>query len=129
MIPTLEESLPVEVRPQTVAKAVARIGDSWRLSNLQVAELMGMSLATWNRFKAGNGGRLSKDQMLRASLLAGIFKGLRLTFNGPLTYGWPTRANSNAIFQGRAPVDVMIEDGIPAMMRVRQYVDAVRGGL
>jgi hypothetical protein len=65
---------------------------------------------------------------MRASLIVGIFKGLRLLFNGPLEHGWPKAANAGPLYQGRSPVAFMIEGGIPAMMRVRDHVDALRGG-
>ena len=58
-----------------------------------------------------------------------MFKGLRLLFNGPLTYGWPKAANAGPDFLGRTPIEVMIAGGIPSMMRVRQHVDALRGGM
>ena len=45
-------------------------------------------------------GRLDQDKVTRASLLIGIFKGLRLLFNGPLTYGWPKTPNRGPLFGG-----------------------------
>ena len=74
-------------------------------------------------------GRLDRDKVTRASLIIGIFKGLRLLFNGPLTTEWPTLANKGAPYNGRRPVDMMIAGGIPAMAAVRQHIDALRGGL
>jgi len=70
-----------------------------------------------------------QDKVTRASLIIGIFKGLRLLFNGPLTYGWTKTANQGPGFNGQTPVQVMIAGGIPAMMSVRQHIDALRGGI
>ena len=56
-------------------------------------------------------------------------QGLRLLFNGPLTYGWPKTANTGPGFNGRSPVQVMCDGGIPAMMKVRQHIDALQGGV
>ena len=79
--------------------------------------------------KAGSyKGNLDQDKVTRASLMIGLFKGLRLLFNGPLTFGWPKTINKGPDFNGRTPVETMIEGGIPAMMRVRQHIDALRGG-
>ncbi|MNW03466.1 hypothetical protein D3C71_1994050 [compost metagenome] len=74
-------------------------------------------------------GRLDQDKRMRASLIVGIFKGLRLYFNGPLTYQWPKAVNTGPVFDGQSPIDLMIEGGIPAMMKVRRYLDGLRGGL
>lgn len=114
----------------TVVKAIVRTADAWKLSNLEAAALFDVPIATWNRMKAGSyKGNLDQDKMMRASLLLGIFKGLRLLFNGPLEAGWPKQPNKGPIFMGAAPVDRMIAGGIPSMIAVRGHIDALRGGL
>ena len=113
-----------------IIQAVVRTLDLWGLYNKEAAELFNVPSATWSRMKAsGFKGRLDQDRKTRASLIIGIFKGLRLFFNGPLTYGWPKSANSGPIFSGMTPAAYMIEGGIPAMLKVRRYVDGLRGGL
>ncbi|MCY4167943.1 MAG: hypothetical protein OXE82_06645 [Rhodobacter sp.] len=113
-----------------IVKAVVRAADAWGLSNAEAAALFDVPGATWSRMKAGTyKGVLDQDKVTRASLLIGLFKGLRLLFNGPLTYGWPKTANTGPGFNGRSPVQVMCDGGIPAMMKVRQHIDALRGGV
>jgi hypothetical protein len=113
-----------------LVRAVVRAAELWGLSNDEAAALFDVPRATWGRMKADAfRGRLDQDKVTRASLLIGIFKGLRLLFNGPLTYGWPKAPNRGPLFAGRTPVEVMIAGGIPAMAEVRQHVDALRGGL
>jgi len=113
----------------TIVKAVTRAADFWELRNADAAALFDVPLATWNRMKSGQfRGTLDRDKLMRASLIVGIFKGLRLLFNGPLEHGWPRANNAGPLYQGRTPVDFMIEGGIPAMMRVRDHIDALRGG-
>ena len=113
----------------TVVKAVARTAELWDLRNNDAAALFDVPIATWNRMKSGQfRGTLDQDKLMRASLIIGIFKGLRLLFNGPLEYGWPRAKNSGLPYQGRSPVEFMIDGGIPAMMRVRDHIDALRGG-
>jgi hypothetical protein len=112
-----------------IVKAVTRAADFWELRNADAAALFDVPLATWNRMKAGQfRGTLDRDKLMRASLIVGIFKGLRLLFNGPLEHGWPKAVNAGPLYRGRSPVAFMIEGGIPAMMRVRDHVDALRGG-
>ncbi|MCP5088593.1 MAG: DUF2384 domain-containing protein [Rhodobacteraceae bacterium] len=123
---------PVAERDKITAivKAVVRTADAWGLSNAEAAALFDVPTATWSRMKADNyKGVLDQDKVTRASLLIGLFKGLRLLFNGPLTYGWPKTANAGPGFNSKTPVQVMCEGGIPAMMKVRQHIDALRGGV
>ena len=122
----LEKPEEVEV----LVRAVARAVEAWNLTGQEASDLFDVPLATWNRMKAGTfKGKLDRDKVTRASLIIGIYKGLRLLFNGPLTYGWPKTGNSGPLFGGRPPLAVMIAGGIPALMSVRQHIDALRGGL
>jgi hypothetical protein len=119
-----------EEEARVIIQAVVRALDFWGLSNREAADLFNVPSATWSRMKAnGFKGRLDQDRKTRASLIIGIFKGLRLFFNGPLTYGWPKSPNSGPIFSGTTPAAYMIDGGIPAMLQVRRYVDGLRGGL
>lgn len=114
----------------TVVKAIVRTSEAWGLTNAEAAALFDVPIATWSRMKAGTyRGVLDQDKVTRASLMVGIFKGLRLLFNGPLTYGWPKLANNGPQFSAQSPVEVMIAGGIPAMMNVRQHIDALRGSM
>ncbi len=120
----------VEVEVGVVVEAVVRVAGAWQLTNSQAAALFDVSSATWGRMKAGRfKGALDQDKITRASLIIGLFKGLRLLFNGPLTYQWPTRPNNGMGFGGKSPLDMMIAGGIPAMMAVRRHIDALRGGM
>jgi NADPH-dependent glutamate synthase beta subunit-like oxidoreductase len=42
---------------------------------------------------------------------------------------WARRPNSGPLFERETPIGAMIEGGIPRMLEVRRYVDAVCGGL
>lgn len=117
-------------RVSAIVKAVVRATDAWGLPNAEAAALFDVAPATWGRMKAGAfRGNLDQDKVTRASLIVGLFKGLRLLFNGPLATGWPKLANTGPGFAGRSPVAVMIAGGIPAMMQVRRHIDALRGGV
>lgn len=114
----------------TIVKAIVRVSAAWDLTSMEAAALFDVPVATWDRMKADTfKGRLDRDKVTRASLIIGIFKGLRLLFNGPLTYGWPTLPNRGTPYNGKRPIDAMIAGGIPAMVSVRQHIDALRGGL
>lgn len=112
-----------------IIRAVVRATQQWGLTGPEAAALFDVPQATWDRMKQDAfKGRLDRDKVTRASLIVGIYKSLRILFNGPLTSQWPTLPNRGAPFDGRRPVDAMIAGGIPAMAMVRQHLDALRGG-
>jgi len=111
-------------------KAFRRLVAAWGLTGQQSAALLGVSISTWERLKADERGKsLSQDQMMRISALTGIYKGLHLLFADQMADRWPSLVNRAPLFAGSSPVDSMIQGGIPQMLDVRRYVDAVRGGL
>lgn len=114
----------------TVAlKAFARVAAAWSLSQKEAAALADMSESTWKRAKKPNfAGELTKDQLLRLSATIGIYKSLELYFSEPLARSWFTRPNTGPIFGGDRPIDSVIEGGLPRIMAVRTYLDALRGG-
>jgi uncharacterized protein (DUF2384 family) len=114
----------------TALKAFARLADAWSLSNAEAAALIGVSESTWDRMKRGRRAEtLSQDQFTRVSALVGIFKGLHLLFANEMADRWPRLANKGPLFENTPPIETMIEGGIPQMLEVRRYIDAVRGGL
>lgn len=128
------ESL-VQERPNAEARAVAlkaysRIAESWSLTLREAAALADMSESTWKRAKRpGFAGDLTRDQMLRLSAIVGIYKALELYFGQPLARQWIKLPNSGPEFDGTRPIDAMIAGGLPKMLRVRTYLDALRGGM
>ncbi|MBR3369338.1 MAG: DUF2384 domain-containing protein [Rhodobacteraceae bacterium] len=110
-------------------KAYARVADSWSLTLKEAAELADMSQSTWKRArKPGFAGDLTKDQLLRLSAIIGIYKSLELYFAEPLARTWITRPNTGPLFGGARPVDSAIEGGLPQILAIRTYLDALRGG-
>ncbi|MEF2073114.1 MbcA/ParS/Xre antitoxin family protein [Consotaella aegiceratis] len=116
---------------QAVAlKAFGRIAESWSLTGREAAALADMSESTWKRAKKpGFGGELTRDQMLRLSALVGLYKSLELYFDPPISRDWVRLANQGPEFGGARPLDAMVQGGLPKIMRVRTYVDALRGGV
>ncbi len=121
---------PVPGRQAVALKAFARIADAWSLTLREAAMLADMSDSTWKRAKkAGFAGGLTKDQMLRLSALVGLYKSLELYFDEPISHEWVKLPNRGPEFDGARPVDAMIAGGLPKILRVRAYVDALRGGM
>ena len=114
----------------TAIKALISVRERWGLTAEQTAALLGVSTSTWERIVSGTWKQtLSQDQMTRISAVVGIYKGLKLLFADGMALRWPKLKNKGPLFENRTPVEAMIEGGIPKMVRVRQHVDALRGGL
>jgi uncharacterized protein (DUF2384 family) len=110
-------------------KAYARIVDAWALNLRDAAGLADMSESTWKRAKKPDfAGELTKDQLLRLSAVIGIYKSLELYFSDPLAKSWVTRPNAGPLFGGHRPVETAIEGGLPQILAIRTYLDALRGG-
>ena len=125
-------AMPDERRRLTPAAVEGFKGvmDAWGVGNSEAAALIGVSVPTWSRIKGSRGTEeLTQDQLTRVSAVLGIFKALEILFVGPMARRWPTLKNRGPVFRGRAPVEAMIEGGIPALLETRQYLDALRGGL
>ena len=110
-------------------KAYARITEAWSLNQKEAAALADMSESTWKRAKKPDfAGDLTKDQLLRLSSVIGIYKSLELYFSEALAREWFTQPNTGPLFSGLRPVDTAIEGGLPQIMPIRAYLDALRGG-
>ncbi|MDQ0326359.1 uncharacterized protein (DUF2384 family) [Rhodopseudomonas julia] len=124
----LKEPSTEDVRAVAL-KAVGRIADSWSLTGREAALLADMSESTWKRARRPSfAGDLTRDQMLRLSAIVGLYKSLELYFNPPIARQWVRLPNKGPEFDGRRPIDAMIAGGLPKILRVRNYVDALRGG-
>ena len=111
-------------------EAYRRLVAQWGLTGHEAAALLDVSTSTWERLKQGGKDRpLSQDQLTRISALVGIYKGLHLLFADDMADRWPRLVNSGPLFNRMSPIDSMMRGGIPQMLEVRRYVDAVRGGL
>lgn len=130
--------VPVALRPDTQARkrlsapalrAFFPIADAWRLSVVEQRALLGWPAAsTFHKYKSGNPGTLSFDTLTRLSLILGIYKALQLLYPEPaLADAWVRLPNTNVMFGGRTPLDLMTGDGIDGLYRVRRLLDGRRG--
>lgn len=112
---------------EAMARAVVRLFGHWGVSDAEACTLVGgISARTYQRWKAGAIGRLSRDTKARLSNLMGIHKALRLIFRDPeQSYRWLSKPNS--VFGGRSAREIMLGGELTDLMRVRSYLDAERG--
>ncbi|MGN8160377.1 MbcA/ParS/Xre antitoxin family protein [Salinisphaera sp. SWV1] len=121
-------------RSNAAAKAVIRMADLWKLTEVDIATLMGgVSIATvrrWRRQLREQGqirGALTRDQLDRASYLLGIYKALHILFpDEAQADGWLHRPVDSPYFEGRSALDVMRQGGMNDLRLVRRFLDGWR---
>lgn len=106
-----------------------RAANLWGLEEQDAAQLFGMAEEAWAKVRSGlEPSTFSREQMVRASCVIGIFRCLRILFHGPLAYGWMTNTNTGALFNGERPIDKIVKGGVESLLKVRQHLFALGGG-
>jgi hypothetical protein len=109
--------------------AFFKLTQAWQLRDEASRQLLGgVSNGVFYQMKRRHKKTLDQDKLTRISLLLGIFKALNILYSRKLADAWVKLPNSNPMFGGEAPLAYMIRGGVPALLRVRQLLDARRGG-
>ncbi len=104
--------------------------DAWQVRDEAARQLLGgVSNGVYYQMKRGQKKTLDQDKLTRISLLIGIFKALNILYGRKLADAWVSLSNSNPMFEGEPPLTYMVQGGVPALVRVRQLLDARRGSL
>lgn len=110
-------------------RGLLKIAKAWDLSAEDTRLLLGgMSTGSFNNLSRGAVRKLDQDQLTRVSLVIGIFKALNILYSTGLAEKWISLPNTNPMFGSETPLQYMQQGGIPAMLRVRQLLDAFCGG-
>jgi Antitoxin Xre/MbcA/ParS C-terminal toxin-binding domain len=110
-------------------RAFLKMHELWELRDEDARQLLGgMSNGAFYEMKRKARGTLDQDRLTRISILTGIFKALNILYGKKLADRWLQLPNENPMFVGETPLSYMIKGGQPAMLRVRQLLDARRGG-
>src|SRR5579863_4286153 len=113
----------------SAVKAFLKIAAIWELRDEDARQLLGgMSNGAFYELKKTSSRSLDQDRLTRISLLTGIFKALNILYGKKLADRWVHLPNTNSMFGGEMPLAYVIKGGMPAMLRVRQLLDARRGG-
>lgn len=109
--------------------AFFKLAQAWQLRDEAARQLLGgVSNGFFYQLKRGQKKSLDQDKLTRISLLIGIFRALNTLYSRKLADAWVNLANANPMFEGATPLAYMIKGGVPALVRVRQLLDARRGG-
>ena len=110
--------------------AFLKIASLWELRDEDARQLLGgISNGAYYELKKKSARVLDQDRLTRISLLTGIFKALNILYGKKLADRWVQLPNTNPMFGEETPLTCMIKGGVPTMLRVRQLLDARRGGL
>jgi antitoxin Xre/MbcA/ParS-like protein len=111
-------------------RAFFSVTTHWKLRDEDARTLLGgISNGSFYQLKRSVSKTLDQDKLTRISLLVGIFKALNILYSPKLADAWVQLANANPIFAGESPLTYMRKGGVPNMIRVRQLLDARRGGI
>jgi hypothetical protein len=131
-------ALPADLSSRSVQERLSpaairgffRIAQRWKIRDEDARTLLGgISNGSFYNLKRHATKLLDQDRLTRISFLVAIFKALNILYSRPLADAWVQLPNTNPVFAGSAPLSYMLRGGLPALMRVRQLLDARRGGL
>jgi Protein of unknown function (DUF2384) len=127
--PDLSNKVVRERLSRAAVPAFFKIAQAWRLRDESARRLLGgVSNGVFYQLKRGQKKVLDQDKLTRISLLLGIFKALNILYSRRLADSWVGLPNANPMFQGGTPLAYLIKGGVPALVHVRQLLDARRGG-
>jgi uncharacterized protein (DUF2384 family) len=114
-------------RIPAVLDAFAKLAEDWELSTDEQITLLGSpGRSTFFKWKK-TGGNLPHDTLERISHLLGIYKSLQIVLPDPSAAdAWVKKPNT--YFDDRSALDVMLEGNVVNIYKVREYLDAQRGG-
>lgn len=92
------------------------------VTDAEAATLLDLPVRTYERWKAGNTGRMGRDGKARLSNLMGIHRALRIIFFDPRR-GYEWMRVPNAAFEGRSALEVLLGGEMTDLIRVRRYLD------
>ena len=136
-LPGISWDRPVDLSDRAIQEKLSPVArraffalvQHWKLRDEDARRLLG-GLSNGSFYQLKKAARtLDQDKLTRISLLVGIFKALNILYSAKLADAWVERPNSNSLFVGQTPLQYMLKGGVPAIMRVRQMLDARRGGL
>jgi hypothetical protein len=128
--PRHEVARPLSLEAATPAalRAFFSIASAWKLSSDDTRTLLGdPPPSTYFKWKKGGTGGVTRDVLERVSYVLGIYKALQILLpNAMAADAWVRQPND--AFAGAAALSLMLSGNVGDLFRVREYLDAERGG-
>jgi hypothetical protein len=122
-IPELHSEPVTAEKAKAMARGSVFLFRLWGITDDQAAKLLNLSVSEYCRWKGGEFGIVDRDTATRLSNLVGIQQSLARIFLDPgRAYAWVKVPNMT--FGGRSALNVMLDGGLPAFIRVRRFLDA-----
>ena len=105
------------------------IADRWNLNTAERQRLLGLKASSYFKYRRNpESARLSRDTLERISYVLGIYKALGILLpRKEAADGWIRRKNAAPVFNGYAPLDLMLAGKVSDLYMVRRYLDGERG--
>jgi hypothetical protein len=115
-------------RNAVALKAFFGVTSKWQLTSEQERILLGVSKATFYRWKQQLDGSLSADNIERISYILGIYKALRILLpDEKAANTWVHKPNTALLFGGHTALEKLLKGHVVDLADVRRYLDAERG--
>lgn len=115
---------------RVAAKVFFKIVDAWQMDVAEQRDALGgVSKQTIYNWRAHpERVRFSGDQLDRVSYLLGVYKALHILFTRPeQADSWIRRPNAAPPFGGKSAAELLFSGRMEDLIRVRRYLDGVRG--
>jgi Protein of unknown function (DUF2384) len=114
---------------QAALRTFWRLSDAWKLDVSEQTTLLGVGRTTLYQWKQGKVGPLDRHVLERLSYLFGIYAALQILLPvGERADEWVRKPNAAPLFGGRSALQRMLGGQVADLYRVREYLDAQRGG-
>lgn len=115
---------------RVAAKVFFKIADAWQMDVAEQRDALGgvskQTIYNWRAHPERT--RFSGDQLDRISYMLGIYKALHLLFTRPeQADSWIRRPNAAPPFGGKSAAELLFSGRMEDLIRVRRYLDGVRG--
>lgn len=115
-------------------RAFLAIADLWRLSEEERRLILGYpSRSTYHNWaklaREGGAFTLDVDTLARISAVLGIHQALGILYGEVEGVAWLRAPHCGTVFGGRPPLALITSGPQDALLTVRRYLDAARGGL
>lgn len=114
---------------QIFIKSYVQIVKDWDLPDSKAERMLDIDSQTWMYIKEGKwNGPLNEENLTRIGEIASIYDALLSGLGGKAANRWATKPSKLSMFNGRSPVDAMIQEGRPMMERTQRYTHGLLTG-